>query len=76
MVESPLEDVEVLKSEIVTQSEGEEDVALDNGDEKVVEKEVMHNIFYFYNEDESGLYVDEKIVADSEKIDVATSIEE
>lgn len=46
------------------------------GEEKVIEKEVMHNVFHFYDEDESGFCVDEKIAVDSEKRDVAVIPEE
>lgn len=42
-------------------SEGEEDMVASSGEEKVEEKEVMHNMFHFYDEDESGSCVDENI---------------
>lgn len=39
-------------------------MVVDSGEKKVVEKEVIHNIFHFYDEDESVFYVDERVVAE------------
>lgn len=45
--ECPLEDLKVLENESTSGSEGEEDMAVNNGEKKVVEKKVMHNSFQF-----------------------------
>jgi len=48
VVEDEKKDVIVLDHEVaIVENEHEEDMAADNDKEKVVEKEVMHNMFYF-----------------------------
>lgn len=54
----------------------EEVVVTDNVDEKVAMKEVLHNIFYFNDENERGSYLAEKTEADNIKTDVAAVVEE
>lgn len=62
--ESPLEDLKVLETEGLVESEGKKNMAVDSGEKNVVEKEVIHDIFHFYDEDESVFCVDERIIVE------------